>query len=461
MAGRAVKGMRKAIAVIGVILLIFFSFCLSGCKRESDPPHFEERFEIPEFTRGKWEGSFNSSGTTEVKRYAATTQRDFEEYKDTLILSGFSLYDENQIENNFFATLTKEEVSVHLSWFGNAKVMRIIAEEKGEMCPLTETCQAQVTPLLTGYKDQTVVAAEGMGYIVRLSDGSFCIIDGGMGDPNHVDSDNIMRILREQSPAGVEKPVVAAWIFTHLHGDHVGAFNCFSLDHHDEVIIERLVYNFPKEEEIAVSDSVYMLDDSIYRWNQFKKNLSDFYSDVPVLKVHTGDRFQVRDAHFEVLYTLEEMYPQTIADGWGLNESSLLLKMSFAGQTFLWTGDFGSIAESIVMSAYSARTLSCDFLQMAHHGMNGSVRMYAAVDPEYALLPIWYGLDESGSSSIDFALSYEQNAWLARSEKMKQMIVTACGTWTIALPYAPDPDKIMRIPSIDTIYPSYPALLGR
>ena len=55
--------------------------------------------------------------------------------------------------------------------------------------------------------------------------------------------------------------------------------------------------------------------------------LEDFYADVPVLKVHTGNRFEVRNASFEVLFTLEDLYPSTILNG-GMNESSLLLKMN-------------------------------------------------------------------------------------------------------------------------------------
>ena len=61
--------------------------------------------------------------------------------------------------------------------------------------------------------------------------------------------------LNTKLGADVEKPVIAAWIFTHLHGDHIGVFNCFSLAHHDDVVLERLYYNFPKDAETAASDS--------------------------------------------------------------------------------------------------------------------------------------------------------------------------------------------------------------
>ena len=452
------KRILKVLIIIFALAMVCMAFA-SCSKKSKKLPDFVNRYDLPELTYGTEVCAFNSSGSTDVKRYSDISLDNFNAYKNTLCNGGFNIYDENVIENNHFVTLISDTLSVHLSWFSSTRTMRLICERKGVLCPITDNCQTIVTPLLTGFKGDTSVAYEGMGYIIRLSDGSFCIIDGGMGDPNHVDSNNIMAILNEQKPEGVEKPVISAWIFTHLHGDHIGSFNCFSLDHHDDIVLEKLIYNFPREEEIELSDSKYMLDNSIYRWNQFKKNLTNFYANVPVIKVHTGDKFQVRDAQFEVLFTLEDLYPHTILDGLGMNESSLLLKMTLAGQTYLWTGDFGSLGNDLVLSEYTSETLSSDFLQLAHHGINGSVEMYTAVNPTYALLPLWNRM-EDGGSSIDNMLKSQQNQWLVNSPKMKQMIITACGTWTIALPYTPNLERVERIPTINTVYPKYPQLLG-
>ena len=401
-------------------------------------------------------GVFQSAGSTEIVRYENRTAADFDAYRQTLCSMGYTVYDTHEIEQNRFATLLSDSLTVSLSWFAGTKVLRVIAEERGALCPLTDSAEGEYDTLLTGMKGETVVADEGMGFIIRLKDGSFCIIDGGMGDPDSVDSDKLMDILNAQKPADAEKPVIAAWIFTHLHGDHVGVFNCFSLDHHDDVVLERLLFNFPKEEEIAVSDSLYMLDDSIYRWNQFKQNLADFYADVPVVKLHSGNRFTVRNAQFEVLFALDDLYPQSILTegGNGLNESSLLFKMTVDGQTTLWTGDFGFLAADLVLQEYTAETLKSDILQMAHHGWNGTVPLYSAVDPTYALLPI------SFSASLEDMLSIAPNAWLRDSENVRQIIVTNCGTWTMKLPYAPAEGTFDRIPADDAVYPSYPDLLG-
>lgn len=447
------KAVWQKIVAFFMAIAAFFSGLFGLHKKPQSPPVvITERYDIPEFSAGKHQGTYESAGETVIARYEKTTEADFDAYVADLRDAGYAIYDENQIEANRFASLTKEDVAVYVSWFSRTGTLRIIAEPKGELCPLSDPFEARCETLLTGMKGETVVAGEGMGFIIRLADGSFCIIDGGMGDPDHVDSNKLMNILNAQKPADAEKPVIAAWIFTHLHGDHIGVFNCFSLDHHDDVVLERLYFNFPKEEETAASESSYMLDNSIYRYTQFKKNLADFYADVPVVKPHSGNRFSVRNAEFQVLYAYDDLYPTTILDG-GMNECSLLLKMTVGGQSILWTGDFAFNATDLVLAEYE-NALSADILQMAHHGWNGTEAFYAAVDPTYAILPISFNTD------LNKMLSSSQNAWLKNSPHMKQLIVTSCGTWTIRLPYDPVPGTYERIPTGSTVYPAYPALLG-
>lgn len=395
---------------------------------------------------------YQGSGGTEIGRYENADESRFSDYSAALADAGFELYDENEIDGNLFRSFFKDDIAVFVSWFSRTGTLRVIAEPKGEMPPLTDPYEARYETLLTGMKGETCVAAEGMGYIVRLADGSFVIIDGGMGDPDHVDSDKLMNILLSQKPEDAEKPVIAAWIFTHLHGDHIGVFNCFSLDHHDDVIIERLYYNFPRDEETAHSDSPYMLDDTIYRYTQFRKNLNDFYAGVPVVKLHSGNHFVVRNASFDVLYAYDDLYPLTIMDG-GMNENSLLIKMTVEGQSVLWTGDFAKNATDLVLREYET-ALRSEIVQMAHHGFNGSAAFYSAVDPTYSLLPVSFDTD------LNKMLTSGQNEWLYNSPDMLQFIVTYFGTWTIRLPYAPVPGSFERIPSPDTVYPAWPELLG-
>ena len=407
--------------------------------------------EVPDYPFGTPEGRYESSGSTVVVRVGKTDGEEFAAYRAILEEAGFSLYADNMIDGNLYATYVNDETAVNISFVPGMGTARIVYEKRGDLCPLADPCEEKYDTLLTGMKGETTVVAEGMGFIIRLADGSFCILDGGMGDPDHVDSNKLMNILREQMPAGQEKPVIAAWLFSHLHGDHIGVFNCFSLDFHDQIVLERLVFNFPKEEEVEKSDSAYMLDDTIYRYTQFKKNLAAFYPDVPVLKVHTGNRFKVRNAEFEILYTLDDLYPGSILTG-GMNDCSVLYRMTVGGQTTLWTGDFAFNAADLVLREFGS-ALKCDILQMAHHGINGTVPFYSRVDPTYVLWPVWEGGYESLKNS-------EQNKWLADSPNVKHIIVTSVGTWTIRLPYKPAEGTFDRTPTGKTVYPVYPALLG-
>ena len=448
--------MRKFLKRVSAAMAITaFVSGLFGCAKKPAeplaPPIDAFSYDIPVPQTAQALKIYESAGGTQIGRCEDAAESDFTNYTAALQNAGFTAYDTNEIDGNRFASFYKDDTAVYVSWFTRTGTLRVIAEPKGELPPLEDPCEEKCDTLLTGMKGETVVAAEGMGYIVRLADGSFAIIDGGMGDPDHMDADKLMGILNAQKPADAEKPVIAAWIFTHLHGDHIGVFNCFSLDHHDDVTVERFYFNFPTEEQTAASDSPYMLDDTIYRYTQFKKNLRDFYADVPVVKPHSGGRFTVRNATFEVLYAYDDLYPKTILNG-GMNECSMLFKMTVEGQTVLWTGDFAFNAADLVLSEYGD-ALHADLLQLAHHGMNGTVALYSAVNPTYTLLPVW----EGGLADM---LEKEQNRWLVNSEAMRQMIATCCGTWTIRLPYNPAPGAFERIPTDDTVYPAYPALLG-
>ena len=81
-----------------------------------------------------------------------------------------------------FATFYKGDTAVYAAWFSRTGSLRVIAEPKGTLPPLTDTTEGAFDTLLTGMKGETVIAAEGMGYIIRLCDGSFLIIDGGIAD---------------------------------------------------------------------------------------------------------------------------------------------------------------------------------------------------------------------------------------------------------------------------------------
>ena len=61
----------------------------------------------------------------------------------------------------------------------------------------------------------------GSSYAIKLFDGSFILLDGGLaGDDYDYNVAGLWRYLSENTPEG-EKPVIADWIITHFHSDHV------------------------------------------------------------------------------------------------------------------------------------------------------------------------------------------------------------------------------------------------
>lgn len=62
---------------------------------------------------------------------------------------------------------------------------------------------------------ETNVYSNGMGYVVRLADGSFLIFDGGYAEQ----ADQLWQTLVKQN-GGEEGIVIRAWCLTHAHGDH-------------------------------------------------------------------------------------------------------------------------------------------------------------------------------------------------------------------------------------------------
>lgn len=101
-----------------------------------------------------------------------------------------------------------------------------------------------------------------MGDVVTLADGSFLLIDGGsyvemiaarhcenrewMSDEPKIagDCDGLYALLKFRTPEG-KKPVTAAWLFTHAHGDHVDFAGHFLGRSKNNVEVRIGAYNFP------------------------------------------------------------------------------------------------------------------------------------------------------------------------------------------------------------------------
>ena len=252
--------------------------------------------DVPKFEYGKGTTQTFKQDDRYISRTTKTTADDYNKYINDLIENGFTKYSDNKIGSNLFTTLVNQATTVTMSFMQKDAVTIVIAEPKTYLYPRKQDNKYQskgVQPVLTGINGNTTVVNYGLGLVIRLDDGSFIIIDGGLSDPNHIDSTKLLNILKEQSPKGTKKPVIAAWFFTHCHGDHMGLFNTFSIDYRDQVVIESFYCNFPTETGIKKTDD-YMFDGTIYRYDQFKIAMTKYYPNVPKIRTYTGDKYYIR-----------------------------------------------------------------------------------------------------------------------------------------------------------------------
>lgn len=91
-----------------------------------------------------------------------------------------------------------------------------------------------------------------------------------------------------------------------------------------------------------------------------------------------GDTFKLEDASFKVLYVGN--------DGKDLNNTSIVLKMTYGSNSFLFTGDATSTVEKKILD----QDLKSDVLKVGHHGSQYSSTnaFLKAVDPKYAVIQV-------------------------------------------------------------------------
>ena len=181
---------------------------------------------------------------------------------------------------------------------------------------------------------------------------------------------------------------VEAWILTHPHQDHIGAFNAI----------------YPELDEITINN-IYTVDmaspeecmvvapwDSVDTYNDF------LALDIPNLQyVYAGDVFTICGLEIEILSTYDENVKALSRDY--LNDGSMMFKVTGNEESFLFCADVGICMSDYLLQKYGAEKLSADYMQMGHHGFGGlSDSFYEAVQPDIAFFdaPDWLMYDETG-----------------------------------------------------------------
>lgn len=324
-------------------------------------------------------------------------KEEFETYCLQLQEEGLELYQENEINGNLFMTYYNENGKmIHAYWIEHFEEARIVVANT-EFLPITSNVDAEsvCTPLLHQMQGE-----DENGYIIRMNDGRFIIVDGGVQTEKNADA--IYTFLKKHAP-DPNHIEIATWYITHAHADHCGGIMAFGEKYSSDnsIKVESIMYNVCESAEqmtYCKPSSNMELEVAFYT----------YYKDVPIYKPLTGQVYTFGKTTIEILYTMSDFMPNTIeyeSDGKGgdynVESTVCIIDIDSTAELkdrFFVMGDTTTVACNEMCYRYGDY-MKCDFVQLAHHGLAAlptgencrrhcaTVEIYELIDPDIALWP--------------------------------------------------------------------------
>lgn len=202
--------------------------------------------------------------------------------------------------------------------------------------------------LVTQYADDTGV--QGTFYTISNED-TLIIIDGGWtGNASAV-----------RNVIAAHDNVVDAWILTHPHQDHAGAFNAIYANPGDITIHEIYDNGFDYDFVASVGEP--------YDDIQIMENYHALTSEAGnVTHLRRGDVLPVCGLTLSVYNAYDETVLCTVGDEKDYqNNASLLFEISSANTSMLFCSDIKYDMSDYLLTNY-ADAIACDYVQTGHHG---------------------------------------------------------------------------------------------
>ena len=218
-----------------------------------------------------------------------------------------------------------------------------------------------------------ITGNQAMFYTLETPKGELIVIDGG----HEVNAEYVRSVISQKGNH------VSAWILTHQHQDHAGAFN--------------EIYANPKDITI---DAIYtnQLDYDMFKqyameWDDFEvyQTFCDLTASAENLTyLHSGDELEICGIPIKIYSAYDNSTINYSADL--ANCGSLMFEVFGANSSILYCGDvYGEPMCNKIISEYGEE-LSATYLQMGHHGNNSITRdFFIQVQPKVAIFdaPTW------------------------------------------------------------------------
>ncbi|MBE6595307.1 MAG: hypothetical protein E7644_05860 [Ruminococcaceae bacterium] len=394
----------------------------------------------------------------------------FNAYCAGMAEKGYVLVQENEIEGSIFRTYRNTSTKVLLY---TAYAAYTHAEEQGvtmfEPCIRVVTGKTTsvgndfddslFTPALRDYDKVTDTRITGVRYdydaedyvsgncyVMQLEDGSFIVMDGGVGaSGEYTRLYNVLADLHKQvtglTPSNSNPIRIAAWYLTHSHNDHYVTFVDMCKKKGTNLRVERLIANNASDIECYNCSNP-----NLYVRNAMSTISNYTQSNMEYIKVHTGMKLYIRNVELEVLYTHEDLYPQTLLR---FNNTSTVVRATISSTdgagnvqgtptTALWLGDLEAKGSADLRSMYGSYVES-DIVQIAHHGGQGcEIELYRLTKARILLWPCrvksmkTYATSASASKGTSKYVSYHA----FNMESVEYNI--ACDTYNLSITITKD-----------------------
>ena len=184
--------------------------------------------------------------------------------------------------------------------------------------------------------------------LIKLED-EYMLIDAG----NNEDGVKLVNYFNE---FGIKE---FKYVFgTHPHEDHIGGM--------DDIINNFKIDNYYMPDKITTTKTFEDVLDALINNN------------LQYTILEKGDEFNLSSANFKVIYAGDETND--------INDSSIVLKLTYGNNSFLLTGDATSNVEKTLLND----NIKSDVLKVAHHGSNYSStdEFLDVVSPKYAVISV-------------------------------------------------------------------------
>ena len=353
------------------------------------------------------------------KMYIANnaTEANYTGYCAQLKKAGFTFYSTNTLHTNKFSTYVTKEQIVYVMFFAPKKRLTVVVDPRSTFALPgieAENIYSQGTKVTEfvqlGLKQISGSGENGMGYLVKLSNGKFVVVDGGFAydSGGGGNSANFILATMKKMQGNNNKPVIAAYIVTHIHTDHAGGFMGFANSYANQVTIEKFIYNQPSDAQMnAVSN---MSGRKNWMPNAINK-LKNAGSLKSVIKAHPGMQIHLAELTITIMGSIDVIEDSNHTKMKNGNDSSVVSMFDINGAKFLLTGDCEPQEGKIIRDIYGGigntnSVLKSDFIQVAHHGYGNTNTDYIGRDqnalnvmasgggtgwgssPIYALVPV-------------------------------------------------------------------------